>query len=138
MNKNISFKSLRVESSSGTVIDRDEEIIPPGKRVSVVSFSASASVVGGDNNSWGGSIAYDQFPTVGIYKLSTGSDIALFYVCSYVLLAGRYGGSNLGETFSVEVPGMGFLLHDGLRLKLYSPALTNNNVVISVNIGCMS
>ena len=138
MNKNILFKSLRFESSAGVAIDRDEEIIPPGKRVSVVSFSASASIVGSGPARWGSSVAYDQFPTVGIYKLSTGSDIALFYVCSYVLLAGAYGGSNLGETLSIEVPGMGFLLHDGLRLKLASPALADNNVVISVNIGCMS
>lgn len=141
MMRNILFKTHQKISAVNTAIDEDVTILPAGSRVSLVSFSATANQIenttSGSHGSWGTSISYSSFPTVGMYEASTGAGIMLYYVCSWNCNIGRWGGANMGESLAVEVPGMGLLFEDGLRLKLDCPAVSNLKSVITINIGYM-
>ena len=141
MMRNILFKTHQKISAVNTAIDEDVTILPAGSRVSLVSFSATANQIedpaSDAHTSWGTSISYASFPTVGIYNASTGAGIKMFYVCSWNCSIGRWGGANMGEALAVEIPGMGLLFEDGLRLKLACPAVSKIKSVITINIGYM-
>ena len=141
MMRNVLFKTHQKISSVNTAIDEDVTILPSGSRVSVVSFSATANQIenvnSGSHASWGTSISYSEFPTVGMYEASTGAGIKLYYVCSWNCSIGRWGSASTGEALAVEVPGMGLLFEDGLRLKLACPAVADMKSVITINIGYM-
>lgn len=144
MNRKVRLWSKLFQQIGGELARTDEVVVPAGTRVSLVHFSATASVIPqssiGNTPTWGSSpVAYADFPKFEIYESASSTDVSLYFTCSFLASTGRFGPDLLGESFSIEIPGMGLLLEDGLKFAVQCPSVNasyDTNIV--VNLGYMA
>jgi len=120
------------DSTAGGAIDESETVVAAGTRVVLSSLYAVVSLNSFPSNPWTSS-TYTDLPRVDFMDAS---DNVVFGSIAYV----NYGYIHLqGEDFgsgeySINIPGRGVLIEDGLKVRAQAPLLDSLVITFNLNL----